>query len=272
MLACVSGVDAQVVERFASALRRARRVLFITGAGISADSGLPTYRGIGGLYERTTTDEGIPIEMALSGGMLRTRPDLCWKYIHQIEAACRGAAPNRGHDVIARLRSIAPSVDVWVLTQNVDGFHRRAGSDNVIEIHGNIHELHCTRCPYETRVPDYAALAIPPSCPDCGALVRPRVVLFGEQLPARAVEQLSQQLQRGFDLIVSIGTSSAFPYIAAPVLVGNARGAMTIEINPGETEVSDAVALRIKAGAAATLDALWRALDPGGERGHDPLR
>jgi NAD-dependent deacetylase len=265
-------LDPDLVRAFAGRVREARSVLFVTGAGISADSGLPTYRGVGGLYDRAVVDEGFPIEVALSGPMLQARPALCWKYIHQIEAACRGAQPNAAHEIIARLQRRFERA--CVLTQNVDGFHRAAGSDDVIEIHGNIHELHCTSasggCAWEQQVDDYADLAPElgtpedpraPVCPQCGALVRPRVVLFGEMLPELAVARLTAELQRGFDLVVSVGTTSAFPYIAEPVVQARRRGAATVEINPGESEVSAIVDLRIPARARPTFEALWATLE-----------
>ena len=93
-------IDAQI-NRVAARLMTCRRLLFITGAGLSADSGLPTYRGVGGLYNRGATEDGMAIEEALSGAMMDRDPALCWKYIMQIESACRGAAPNRGHELIA---------------------------------------------------------------------------------------------------------------------------------------------------------------------------
>jgi NAD-dependent deacetylase len=252
-------IDPAVLDRVADVFARARSVLFITGAGISADSGLPTYRGIGGLYENATTDEGFAIEDALSGDMLRDRPEVCWKYIHQIEQACRGATWNRAHEVLALLE--ARYDRTWVLTQNVDGFHRRAGSKQVIEIHGDVHKLACTRCAYRDQVEDYADLAIPPRCPDCTAIVRPEVVLFGEMLPPGAVAALGRELERGFDLVVSIGTTSVFPYIAAPVVLARRAGHATVEINPGTTEVSQVVAHRMRSRAAVALDAIWYRLE-----------
>ena len=251
-------IDPAVLDRVSHAFLRARSVLFITGAGISADSGLPTYRGIGGLYEDAITDEGFAIEDALSGDMLRDRPEVCWKYIHQIERACRGATWNRGHEVLAMME--ARYERSWVLTQNVDAFHRRAGSKNVIEIHGDVHRLICTRCSYRDHVEDYAALSIPPRCPDCGAIVRPEVVLFGEMLPETAIAALERELDRGFDLVVSIGTTSVFPYIAAPVMLARRAGRDTVEINPGMTSISHVVAHRMQSRAAVALDAIWQRL------------
>lgn len=246
------------LERFAAWVREAERILFITGAGISADSGLPTYRGVGGLYDDAGTEDGVEIEDALSGPMLRRRPELCWKYIAQVERACRGAAPNRAHAVIAQLQQRREGV--VVLTQNVDGLHRAAGSEDVIEIHGNVHELHCTRCDWERVVPDYAALSIPPRCPACGAVIRPRVVLFQEMLPNAALTRLQAELARGFALVVAVGTTAAFPYIAAPVHLAARWGAHTVDINPGRSAVTHMVDLHLPARAAPTFDALAAAL------------
>jgi NAD-dependent deacetylase len=250
-------IDPAVIEEVAALLAGSHSVLFITGAGISADSGLPTYRGIGGLYEDADTEEGIPIEVALSGRMLEMRPEVAWRHIARIEAACRGARFNRAHAIIAELEKRLPRV--WVLTQNVDGFHRDAGSQNLIEMHGNVHRLKCTRCAWRDVVPDFGALAIPPCCEQCGALIRPDVVLFGEWLPDAAVTENATQLQRGFDMIFSIGTTSAFPYIAGPVVSARRAGIPTVEINPGETEVSHFAEYRIRAGARDALEALWDA-------------
>lgn len=240
----------------AQLVRHAERILFITGAGMSADSGLPTYRGIGGLYESATTDEGIPIEDALSGNMLRTRPELTWKYLLQIANACEGKGPNRGHEVIAALES---DKDVWVITQNIDGFHHQAGSHNVIEMHGNMQSLSCMQCKAEfTREvqsnPDF------PRCPDCNGWLRPSVVLFGEMLPERALQAYYQQLATGFDLIFSVGTTSVFPYISGPVEQALQQGIPCVEINPGQTELSDRVDFQVPEAAASWLGRLYDAL------------
>lgn len=249
-------VDPEVIAHVAALLAGAGSALFITGAGVSADSGLPTYRGIGGLYQDTDTEDDMPIEVALSGSMLHARPEVAWKHIHRIEAACRGARFNRAHEIMAALERRLPRV--WVLTQNVDGFHRDAGSENVIEIHGNVHRLVCTRCSRRQVVADFSALAIPPYCA-CGGLIRPDVVLFGEWLPPAATSALSAQLERGFDIVFSVGTTSAFPYIAGPVVSARQAGIATVEINPGETEVSHLAEYRIRAGARDTMEALWSA-------------
>jgi NAD-dependent deacetylase len=148
-----------------------------------------------------------------------------------------------------------------VLTQNVDGFHRAAGSKNVIEIHGDIHDLECRACGWERRVTSYAELPLPPPCPRCAAVIRPRVVLFGEVLPDAAVAALARELRQGFDVVVSIGTTSVFPYIAGPVVAASRIRIPTVEINPGESEVSSFVSHRLRARAAPALAAIRRALD-----------
>jgi len=242
----------------ADLVQQAQRILFITGAGISADSGLPTYRGIGGLYDDAHTDEGIPIEVALSGDMMLQRPELTWKYLLQIEQACRGAGFNNAHRLIALLEQLKPQS--WVLTQNIDGFHRAAGSQQLIEIHGKVGELYCSRCHYEKTVPDYSHIVGVPHCPRCHSVMRPNVVLFGEMLPRSAVEQLHIEMVRGFDLVFSIGTSSVFPYISQPVFEARRWNAKVVEINPGVTEVSPFVNYKLSMGAVAAMEGIWQAL------------
>jgi NAD-dependent deacetylase len=255
--------DPQIRE-VAALLGAAHRILFITGAGISADSGLPTYRGVGGLYNDADAEEGIPIEVALSGQMFSRRPELTWKHIAQIEAACRGHTFNAGHAAIATLESM-PGKEVCVLTQNVDGFHRTAGSRNVIDIHGDVHDLYCPQCDWAAVVEDYTHLSVlPPPCPACAAVIRPDVVLFGEMLPGKKIRALESELRRGFDLVFSVGTSSLFPYIAQPVLMAAQQGIPTVEINPGDTEVTPAVSHKIRGGAAASLAAIAGALGGAG--------
>jgi NAD-dependent deacetylase len=253
----MSTADADRVQRAVELFRASRSVLFITGAGLSADSGLPTYRGAGGLYENRDTDENVPIEVVMSGRALESSPDLTWKYLIQIEQACRNALPNRGHEVIAEME--ARFDRVWVLTQNVDGLHTRAGSRNVIEIHGNIHRIRCAGCPHTRIVEDYTGFTIPPRCSACGAALRPDVVLFGERLPTRQLAAYRAETATGFDLVVSVGTRSTFSYISAPVLDAYHFGKPSIEINPGETDVTEFVTVKIPLGAAAALDMIWNA-------------
>lgn len=246
----------EVVDSIVRVLRKCRSVLFVTGAGISAESGLPTYRGIGGLYDVDVTEDGLPIEEVLSGPTMSTNPELAWKYLAQIADAARGATCNRAHEIIAEMEQHFPRV--WTLTQNVDGFHRLAGSHNVIEIHGNMRSLSCRRCSFRCNVDDSAEPILPPRCNVCNTILRPDVVLFEEPLPEEALFRLRRELDIGFGAVFSIGTSGVFPYIQQPFVAARRIGSPTIEINPTETVLSAFADYRLPLGAANALDEIWR--------------
>ena len=246
------------IRKIIQLLKGCQSIFFITGAGISADSGLPTYRGIGGLYNDKATEEGIPIETALAGETLQNHPEITWKYLSQIEKNCRQAKFNRAHQVIAEMERYFKRV--WVLTQNIDGFHSAAGSKNVIEIHGNMRKLRCMKCRWRAKVKDYSQITqIPPLCPECKGVVRPEVVFFGEMLPEYECQVLSEELTQGFDIYFSIGTTSVFSYIQQPIIEAKLLKRPTIEINPAHTEVSGLVDIKINLGAAEALDKIWKA-------------
>ena len=245
-----------VITRIAKLLKKSKNILFITGAGISADSGLPTYRGIGGLYNDKLTEDGMPVEMALAGETLQKHPAVTWKYLSEIEKNCRNAKFNRGHEVIAEIDKRFERV--WVLTQNIDGFHHAAGSRNIIDIHGNMYKLACMSCGWRGAVQDYSLIDIPPRCPDCAGIARPEVVFFGEMLPIDKLAVLERELTRGFDLYFSIGTSSVFPYIQQPIVAAKHLGRPTVEINPEDTEISGLVDIKLRMHAAEALDKIWK--------------
>ena len=249
------------LDRVAQDLARARRVLFITGAGLSADSGLPTYRGVGGLYEGMATAEGMPIETVLSGLMFQRRPELTWKYLREVEAACRAATCNAGHRMIARLERKLEKV--VVLTQNVDGFHHAAGSSHVIDIHGDLHELYCTACSRTRIVGSYASLPALPALPRCrcGGLERPRVVLFGESLAEDKMSTLIAELSRGFDMVISVGTSGLFPYIRLPMIRAKVYGWPSVDINPSHNALTSHARDHLPLRAAEACEALWQRLE-----------
>ncbi|MBO3276428.1 NAD-dependent deacylase [Pseudomonas schmalbachii] len=241
------------IECTAAALQKAERILVITGAGLSADSGMPTYRGLGGLYNGLT-EEGLPIESALSGPMLQRNPGLCWKYLAQLGKACLGAAPNAGHEAIAELQRRKP--ECWVLTQNIDGFHRRAGSppERLIEIHGVLAPLYCQSCGMESpELEEHLQRPLPPCCAACGGVLRPPVVLFEEMLPEEAIDALYAQVRKGFDAVLLVGTTASFPYIIEPVLRARAGGGFTAEVNPGATDLSNIVDARMQGSALDVL-------------------
>lgn len=241
----------EAISAIARLLEGARSALFITGAGISADSGLPTYRGVGGLYDGEITDEGLRIEEALSGDVFAMRPDITWKYLIQIEENCRGAQPNAAHRAIALLERHLERV--MVFTQNVDGLHRAAGSTDIVEIHGNLQALACTVCDYEEAAGDMSRREVPPRCPSCGGVLRPKVVLFGEALPEDELDRFIDAFQEGFDIVFTIGTSSIFPYIVQPVVFAASSGIPTVEINPARTQLSDTVDYYLPLGAAEAM-------------------
>lgn len=237
----------------ARAIEGAERILFITGAGLSADSGLPTYRGLGGLYNGRT-EEGLPIEAVLSGPMLRQDPALCWKYLAELGRACLAAAPNAGHRAIAALQRRKPQC--WLLTQNIDGLHRAAGSPpgQLIEIHGELAPLFCQSCGREDpSLATHLDRPLPPHCAQCGGVLRPPVVLFEEMLPESAIDNLYRELREGFEVVLAVGTTASFPYIIEPVLDTRRRGGLTVEINPQRTVLSERVDLCLQARALDVL-------------------
>jgi len=253
----------------AAELARARKVLVITGAGVSAASGLPVYRGLGGLYEGNATEDGVSIETALSGAMLRKNPELTWKYLLHIARALEGRAPNAGHAALAAMERSGRFASFCVLTQNVDGLHARAGSQNLIEIHGDLRQLQCRVCGYSEAMPVASSLHSAPACPCCGHNLRPSIVLFGEALPSGALQRYQALLDDGIDFVMSIGTSAGFPYIAEPFARAARAGLPTLEINPERTEISHLARYRLTSCAAIALPALWAALDA--ERCSAPL-
>ncbi|PKM26060.1 MAG: NAD-dependent protein deacylase [Gammaproteobacteria bacterium HGW-Gammaproteobacteria-13] len=246
----------KVIARVAQAIKQAERILLITGAGLSADSGLPTYRGLGGLYNGHTA-EGLPIEEALSGPMLQRDPALCWKYLAELGKACLGAQANAGHYAIAELQRRKPQC--WLLTQNIDGYHRAAGSpmERVIEIHGELAPLYCQSCgAVDAELAEHLERPLPPKCRQCAGVLRPPVVLFEEMLPEQAIDTLYCEVRKGFEVVISIGTSASFPYIVEPLLRTRQAGGFTVEINPQRTDLSARVDVHLQGRALDVLPEL----------------
>ena len=244
------------IARVAQAIKQAERILLITGAGLSADSGLPTYRGVGGLYNGHTA-EGLPIEAALSGHMLQRDPALCWKYLAELGRACLGAQANAGHYAIAELQRRKPQC--WLLTQNIDGYHRAAGSpmERVIEIHGELAPLYCQSCgAVDVELAAHLERPLPPLCKQCAGVLRPPVVLFEEMLPEQAIGTLYDEVRKGFEVVISIGTSASFPYIVEPLLRTRQAGGFTAEINPQRTDLSGRVNVHLQGRALDVLPEL----------------
>lgn len=164
----------QISDRLKRKLRTARRVVVLTGAGISAESGAPTFRGEGGLWKNFRAEE-----VATPEAFARD-PKFVWEWYDQRRTLLKQIKPNLAHEVLARMEKRTP--EFWVVTQNIDGLHQLAGSRNVIELHGNIWKVRCVKEGKVTERRDSPLPELPPKCA-CGALLRPHVVWFGEMLP-----------------------------------------------------------------------------------------
>ena len=210
------------------ALRSARRTVVLTGSGVSVESGVPTFREAQtGLWARFD-----PQELATPEAFERD-PKLVWDWYAWRRKLVAEASPNPGHAAIAGWQRLFS--DFTLITQNVDGLHERAGSREVIELHGNILR---TKCSVEdTVVEDYEEGETPPRCPSCGAPLRPDVVWFGEMLPYEALDAASEAASVS-DVFLSVGTSSLVYPAAALPFEALENGAMLVEINPGETPLT----------------------------------
>ncbi len=235
-------------------LRRARSVAVLTGAGVSAESGIPTFRDAQtGLWARFR-----PEDLATPEAFERD-PKLVWEWYAWRRDIVAKAAPNAGHAALARLATLVP--ELTLITQNVDGLHQRAGSRDVIELHGNIHRSRCVR--ENTVVESWAETGdVPPRCPRCGALLRPDVVWFGEMLPAAALER-AEAAARACDVFLSVGTSAAVYPAAHLPLVARDAGATVIEVNKDPTRISNAVTYVLRGPSGAILPQLFAAAWPG---------
>jgi len=247
--------DLVLPDDLREALRGVRSMGAITGAGVSAESGIPTYRGSGGLYD--DPEEGDRTVEALSGPTLRRDPDRTWHVVAELARRSVAARPNPGHEALARIEAALPRF--VLLTQNVDGLHREAGSRNVIDIHGDVLDTRCMACGLTGRLTreELRELDAAPSCPACDGTLRPDAVLFGEMLPAAKVASM----QAAFyddppELVLIAGTTAVFPYIADPVAHAARSGRLTVEVNPEPTFVSDAVRWSIRGTAGTVLPAI----------------
>lgn len=221
---------------------RPRRVAIMTGAGVSADSGIPTFRGPGGLWRNFRPEELATPEA------FRRDPALVWEWYEWRRGLIREAKPNAAHEAIARLPGAV------VVTQNVDGLHARAGSADVVELHGNIFRVRCVR-EGNPRMHVEPFAELPPRC-ECGALLRPDVVWFGEALPHDAVERAAYAI-RGADLLLVIGTSGVVYPAAGFVTL---HEGLSIEINPEASGVSSACTYAVAMRAAEAMPRLAEAL------------
>ena len=230
------------------ALRGARKVVVLTGSGISAESGVPTFRdaqtGLWATYD--------PQQLATPEAFARD-PELVWNWYAWRRQLVERAKPNPGHAALVDLERSVPEFSL--VTQNVDGLHQEAGSENVVELHGNIRR---SRCSVEGMIlepvePDET----PPPCPNCGAPLRPDVVWFGESLPTDQLEAASEAA-RSCDVFLSVGTSGiVFPAASLPYEALES-GATAVEVNPDRTPLSTHASFPLRGAAGVVLPELFR--------------
>jgi NAD-dependent deacetylase len=241
----------ELLDAVGSLLTQVRSALFITGPALSADSGLTHYRGVPGL-QRKKPEDGKLFEAALAIETLQRKPNATWSVLLEMDGKVRAVEPNRGHEFLVRLERDLPRTTI--MTINVDRLHQRAGSRNVIEMHGALHDLLCSRCELSTRHDGFSKLRIPPLCKTCGTVLRPDMPLFGEALPADPFTRLQAELDEGFDIVFAIGISTMFPYIARPLLVAKSEGLPTVEIGPQQTDLSEVVDFKFRGSPMRVLD------------------
>lgn len=234
-------------RNFLERLHKASFVTVLTGAGMSAPSGIPTFRGKDGLWNKYNAHELANVQA------FQKNPKLIWEWYRWRREIIRKASPNPGHFALVDLAKYFP--DLQIITQNVDGLHQRAGTEKITELHGNIMRSKCIDCTYEAAAREAEYSTEIPRCPDCGAMLRPAVVWFGESLPAAAIDN-AQQFSAAAEIIFSIGTSSLVEPAASLPYLAKGNGAFVVEVNPAETPLSEIADERFTAGADKFLPAL----------------
>ena len=220
-------------DRLIEALGRARHVAVLTGAGVSAESGVPTFRGADGIWKKFKPEELATFDAFMAN------PQLVWEWYDHRRKIVREVKPNPGHYAIAEMAQLYD--EFALITQNVDGLHRRAGSPEVFELHGNINRNRCLDCGKTDFTEDLAdspagRAGIPPLCA-CGGRLRPDVVWFGEMLPEKTLQQ-AMTAARKAQVFFSVGTSGAVQPAASLPFLAKQHGALVVEINLEPSEIS----------------------------------
>ena len=230
------------LERAAEAILSAKHLVALTGAGLSVESGIPPFRGPGGLW----TKYGEP-PMQAYREFLRD-PGLWWETrlrdegepdnpVHELKLALEGASPNPGHYSLVELERLG--LLKCTVTQNVDNLHRRAGSEALLEIHGNRTWLRCMECGGRCAREGFIMGDLPPRCPDCGGIIKSDTVMFGEPIPRQVLQACWEQAER-CDCMLLVGTSALVTPAAHLPVVARERGATLIEVNPHQTALTAA--------------------------------
>ncbi|MBI1390549.1 MAG: NAD-dependent protein deacylase [bacterium] len=244
-------MNEEAIHHAREVLNSAGSVFVLTGAGVSAESGVSTFRGQGGLWNKID-----PMTVATPEAFARD-PEYVWRWYDARRAELQHCRPNPGHFALAQLeRNIS---DYFLLTQNVDDLHEQAGSRNLAHIHGRIWEVRCTR--EDTAWEDRRAPLpeIPPRCPQCGALLRPNVVWFGEIINREAIDRTERFLaEREVDTVIIAGTQAQFPYIIHWAQSSRGARGTLIEINTEETAFSPYADLSLRGASGVILPQIVR--------------
>ncbi len=234
------------IEQVCQWLQESGSVVVLTGAGISAESGVPTFRGEGGLWRQYRAEELATPEV------FARDPKLVWEWYDWRRGIVAGTRPNLGHIALAELeRQVS---DFTLVTQNVDGLHDMAGSAHPLKLHGDIWELRCTQCSHRETNRDVPLQEIPPRC-QCGALLRPNIVWFGEALPAGVIEAAWSRSEQA-DLFLVVGTSALVQPAASLPLAAKSKGAHLVEINLELTPISGRCDVSLLGSSGAILPQL----------------
>jgi len=238
---------------FVEWLRQAGRVLAFCGAGVSAESGVPTFRGAGGLWE------GHRIEEVATPEAFARNPQLVWRFYAARQEALRQVEPNPAHRALAEMERYYSGF--LLVTQNVDNLHERAGSREMVKIHGSLMEVRCVRCAAPRALEEPVPLSEVdagrlPRCA-CGALLRPNVVWFGEHLDMAHFARIEAFLWGGIDLVLVIGTSGLVGGGYGITGTARSRGAKIVEINPEESALSGAADLALRQPTGELLGRTW---------------
>jgi NAD-dependent deacetylase len=243
--------EISVSERLEERIRTATNIVVLTGAGMSAASGVPTFRGKDGLWNKFN-----PQELASVDAFMKN-PKLVWEWYNWRRDLLRNVKPNLGHYALVDVENYFP--DFTIVTQNVDNLHQTAGSKSVLELHGNIMRNKCIDCshPYENDHIDEDEI---PKCLKCNGLIRPDVVWFGELLPEDVIRH-AQELSAAAEIFFSVGTSSTVEPAASLPYLAKGNGAYLVEVNPEKTALSDVAEESIQTEADVYLPHLVIELD-----------
>jgi len=245
----------ELLEHAADALRAAGCVAVLTGAGVSAESGLPTFRGADGLWE------GHRVEEVATPFAFERDPTLVWRFYNARRASLRSVRPNPGHHALVALEEHVGRGHFALITQNVDGLHRSAGSRHVLELHGSLARIRCTGCGQVEERGD--ALDDLPRCLECNALLRPDVVWFYEALPEVVWQEAEDAVCRCQCLLVA-GTSAIVHPAAGLIATARAGGARVIEVNLATTEASRLADVCLRGPSGELLPRLLKKILPEG--------